>query len=236
MMDAYLDGLLDELVPTEERDAWGDVLRRARHSRRRYSALVAVVAALVLAPAAWAAVNAFEGTPATPSVTTSFTQFNSMADQAVQQGIADKFPHADVSKAHGVIEIQTADGPEDLWAAPNDQGGQCYFVDWSNDPPEQDGSQYGFGGCPPSAAPASNISWGDVWVVGHPDLMTISGTVHVAAATVQVVLDDGSTLTLPIVEHAFLGSVPKGAKVDKLTAFDAEGNVVASDTPPASSP
>lgn len=231
-MDAFLDGLLDELVPAQPHEAWHDVLGRARRSRRRYVGAVAAVASFVLVPAAWAAVDAFEGTPAPPAVTVDFTRLNSMADQAVQQGIAAKFPHADVSKAHGVIEIQTADGPEDLWAAPSDQGGQCYFIDWANDPPEQDGSQYGFGGCPPSP-PASNISWGDVWVVGHPDLVTVSGSVSVEAATIQVALDDGSTLTLPVVEHEFLGSAPKGAKVDKLTAFDAAGKVVASETPPS---
>jgi hypothetical protein len=236
MMDAYLDDLLDELVPAEPRDAWDDVLHRARHSRRRYTALVAVVAALVLVPAAWAAVNAFEGTPAPPDVSNSFTLLNRMPDPAVEQGIAAKWPQADVSKAHGVIEIQTADGPEDLWAAPDDQGGQCYFIDWANDAPDQDGSAYGFGGgCGQSPQPASNISWGDVWVAGHPDLMTIWGTVYVDAATVRASLDDGSTLTLPVVEHAFLGSAPKGTDIAKLTALDANGNVVASDTPPASS-
>ena len=61
MMDAHLDQLLDELVPVEPREQWNDVLRRARRSRRRYFAVVAAVAVLVLAPAAWAAVNAFEG-------------------------------------------------------------------------------------------------------------------------------------------------------------------------------
>jgi len=226
-MDAYLDGLLDELVTAEPREAWSDVLHRARRSRRRYMALAALVGALVLAPAAWAAVNAFEGTPAPPAISEDFTQLNSMADLAVQQGIAAKWPHADVSKAHGVIEIQTADGPEDVWTAPSDEGGQCYFIDWANDPPEQDGSQYGFGGCPPAIPPASNISWGAAWIAGHPDLVTVDGNVYVDASTVQVTLDDGSTVTLPLVEHVFLGSLPKGSVVDKVTAFDAAGNVVA---------
>ena len=81
-----------------------------------------------------------------------------------------------------------------------------------------------------SPPPASNISLGDVWIVGHPDLMTVSGTVYVAATTVQVTLDDGSTVTLPVVEHVFLGSLPKGTKVDKVAAFDAAGNQVAERT------
>lgn len=234
-MDAYLDGLLDELVPAEPQDAWNDVLHRARRTKRRYTTLAVAIAALILAPATWAAVNAFEGTPAPPEVSSNFTALNTMADMATQQGFSSNMPHADVSKAHGVIEIQTPAGPEDLWAAPDDQGGQCYFVDWGNDPPTQ-GAQYGFGGCQQSPPPASNIGWGNEHGAVHPDLTTIWGTVYVDAATVQVALDNGSTLTLPVVEHLFLGSAPKSTKVEKVTALDADGDVVASDTPPAAAP
>lgn len=49
---------------------------------------------------------------------------------------------------HGVIEIQTADGPQDLWVAPSDQGGTCYFIDWANDVPGPGGQQFGFGAAP----------------------------------------------------------------------------------------
>jgi hypothetical protein len=232
MTDVHLDSLLDELVAAEPRERWNDVRSRARRSRRRYATVVATLAVLVLTPATWAAVDAFEGTPAPPDVSTSFTRLNSLANRAIQQGIAGRWPEADASKARGVIEIQTADGPEDIWSAPSNQGGRCYFIDWANDPPEQDGTKYGFGGCPPSPPPASKISWGDVWIVGHPALMTISGTVDADATTVQVALGGGSTLTLPVVEHLFLGSAPKDTQVDKVTAFDADGNVVASSTKP----
>lgn len=228
-MDAYLDELLDELVTAEPREAWDDVLRRARRSHRRYTALVAVVAALVLAPAAWAAVNAFEGTPAPPDVSQDFTQLNRIADFAIQKGFSLKLPQIDASKAHGVVEIQTPAGPEDLWAAPNDEGGQCYFIDWANDPTAQDGSKPGFTGCEQSPPPASNISFGDVWVYPHPDVVTAYGSVYVDAATVQLTLRDGSKVTLPVVEHLFIGSLPRGTRVNRVTAFDAEGNLVASD-------
>jgi len=149
-----------------------------------------------------------------------------MADLATQKGFAAKFPQADVSKAHGVIEIQTADGPQDLWAAPDDQGGQCTFIDFANDPAGPNG-QYGFGGCGPSPPPSSNISWGDVWVRPHPTLLTVYGQVYVDAAAVQLTLDDGSTVSLPVVERLFLGSLEKSAKVTQLTAYDAAGTQVA---------
>jgi hypothetical protein len=57
--------------------------------------------------------------------------------------------------------------------------------------------------------------------------MTVYGTVNVPAATVQITLGDGSTVTVPVVEHFFLGSLPRGTEVDKEVAFDAAGNEVA---------
>ena len=209
-------------------------------ARRPMLGLAVTVAALASAGVAVAAgLGAFEGTSAPPAVSSSFTLLNRAPDQTTQQGFADKFPQADVSKAHGVIEIPTADGPEDLWAAPDDQGGQCYFVDWANDPVEQDGTMYGFGGCPPATSDPIVVG-GPIWVVGHPDLMTVSGSVSADAATVELTLQDGSTLTLPVVEHMFLGSIDEPAgqtgigdtRIEKATAFDASGNQVAEWTPP----
>jgi hypothetical protein len=205
--------------------------------------LAAAVALGVLAGAGVAIAagfGAFEGTPAPPEISASFSQLNQIPDQATQQGFAQRFPQADVSKAHGVIEVQTPDGPEDLWAAPNDQGGQCYFIDWANDPPQQDGTKYGFGGCGTPTTTTKPIDPGLIWVVGHPDLMTVNGSVSVDAATVQITLQDGSTMTLPVVEHMFLGSIDKPAaqtgigdtRIEQVTALDANGNQVADWTPP----
>jgi hypothetical protein len=191
-------------------------------------------AALVLVPTAVAfggkLADLFEGTPAPPDISTTFAESNRMADSAVQQGFAFRWPHVDVSKAHGVIEIQTPDGPEDMWAAPDDQGGQCSFIDFANDPPGEDGMP-GFGDCPSVARqPAEKIGFGDVWTYKHPDLMTIYGNVYVDATTVRLAFDDGSTATLPVVEHFFLGSSAKGREVDSVTALDAAGDPVAHDT------
>jgi len=212
------------------------VLLPARFSRRTRVVLAAGLAGLVLVPAAVAVggkiAGMFEGTPAPPEVSTSFTAFNTMADLSTRQGFADNTPRADVSKAHGVVELQTADGPEDLWAAPSADGGTCYFIDFANDPPGPTGDR-GFGDCNPSGTPASNISWGVDWMVSHPDLLTLSGSVFVAAATVQATLADGSTVTLPVVEGFFVGSLDNGAKVTQITAYDTAGKQVAQWVPPS---
>jgi hypothetical protein len=208
---------------------------RRRTVRPRSRLVLAVAAAaLVLVPTAVAfggkLADLFEGTPAPPDVSTTFAGFNRIADSAVQQGFASRWPQVDVSKAHGVIEIQTPDGPEDMWAAPNDQGGQSYFIDFANDPPGKDGMP-GFGGSGnPARQSDEKIDFGDIWTYAHPDLMTLYGSLNVDAATVRVTLDDGSTATLPVVEHLFLGSAARGVKVDSVTAYDAAGNQVAEDT------
>jgi hypothetical protein len=235
MSETRIDELLDELLPAIEprSDGWDDVLARAKTTRRRYAALMVAALALLLVPTAVALrgriADLFQGTPAPPAVSTSFEASNKVADMATQKGFGEKFPHADVSQAHGVIEIQTADGPQDLWVAPNDQGGKCWFVDWANDPPGP-GGQFGFGGCEPSSPPSSDIGWGSIWVYPHPDLMSVYGHVYAPAARVDVRLADDSTLTLPVVEDFFLGSLPNGAKVERITAYDDSGDPLATST------
>jgi hypothetical protein len=202
-----------------------------RHGARPRLLLGVAVAALVLVPTAVAVggklVDLFEGTPAPPDISTSFSEFNSFPDPAVRDGIAWKWPQVDVSKAHGVIEVQTPDGPEDMWAAPNDQGGQCYFIDFANDPPGQHGA-YGFGGCNQSAPDdGEEIVPGTVWTYEHPDLETVWGTVYVDAPAVRLTFDDGSTASVPVVEHLFLASTARDIKVDTVTALDAAGRPIA---------
>ena len=69
---------------------------------------VAVVA-LVLAPAAWAITQAFHGRPA-PSSIKSFFQDGNKFHAKIAKALGRKEPRAIVSKAHGVIQVKTADG------------------------------------------------------------------------------------------------------------------------------
>jgi hypothetical protein len=229
MSEARIDDLLDELVaPFGARaDGWDDVLSRARRTRRRYAVIAATAAALLLVPTAVALrgeiTGLFQGTPAPPAVSTSFEAHNRIADMATQQGFGEKFPHADVSKAHGVLEVQSPDGPVDLWAAPSDQGGRCWWVDFANDPEGPDG-KYGFGGCDvPGSAP--EIDPALVWVEPHPTLQTLWGRVYVPADRVVVELDDGSSRELPVVEGGFLDSLDRGARLERVTAFAGDEEV-----------
>ena len=64
--------------------------------------------------------------------------------------------------------------------------------------------------------------------------MTVFGHLYVDAATIQLTLEDGSTLSLPIIERFFLGSLAKEAKVTELTAYDTVGQQVAQQSATAS--
>lgn len=206
--------------------------RSGRTPRGMRPVVVTVVVVALLACAGVgiaAAFGAFEGTPAPPDVTTNFAQLNQVAGSAVQRGFYLNLPQTDPSKAHGVLEIQTADGPEDLWAAPDNKGGQCYLIDFVNDSAGTNGV-LSVDGCEQSPAPPTNLSFSDVWINTHADLMTVYGSVYVPAKTVQLTLDNDSTMTLPVVENLFIGSLPRGTKVNKVTAFDTAGNQVAEQT------
>lgn len=226
MMDAHLDQLLDELVPAEPREQWNDVLHRARRSRRRFIAVVAAVGVLVLAPATWAAVNAFEGTPAPQVIQQNFS-YTRVTINPTTGAILDLLPAADASKAHGVLQLQTSDGPLDLWAAPEADGsGTCWFVGWESDVSIH---ALGFGSCTTSNdAAITPATYNDA---SHPAYTVLVGSVTGSETTLDVTLTDGSTTTLPVAEHLFLGALPHGSKLASITGRDANGNVVASWTP-----
>jgi hypothetical protein len=231
MTEARIDELLDELVaPFPARpDGWDDVLARAGRTRRRYVLVAAAAAALLVVPTAVALrgeiTSLFEGTPAPPAVSNTFEGGNRMADLSTRKGFGDRFPHADVSKAHGVLEIQTVYGPQDLWAAPNDQGGTCWFWDFANDEPsDPSGAQPGSGTCDDGGR-RSSIAPSIAWELPHPAVSTLFGLVDVHADRVVVELTDGSTRTLPVVEGAFLASLDRGARLEHITAYDGDEQV-----------
>ncbi|HJU37412.1 MAG TPA: hypothetical protein VJ716_08355 [Gaiellaceae bacterium] len=233
MIDAHLDRLLDELVAAEPRERWNDVVGRARHSRRRYAAVVAGIAVLVLTPATWAAVDAFEGTPAPESINQSFVQWNAGAEQMetfdAQSGFKKQEPRADASKAHGVLQLATSDGPLDMWAAPElDGNGTCWFVGWESD--MHGDHALGEGSCTEGDDSAIDPSWG--WGADHPDDTIMEGSVTGEETTLDVTLTDGRTTTLPVVEHLFLAALPRGSKPASIVGRDAAGHVVDTWTDP----
>jgi hypothetical protein len=235
MTEPRIDDLLDELVPPFSRtaDGWDDVLARARAARSRYVVLATAMLALLLVPTAVALrgriTDLFLGTPAPPAVTSTFEGHNKVADMATQKGFGDKFPHVDVSRIRGLLEIETPDGPQDVWAAPNDQGGTCWFVDWANDP-APNGTQPGTGTCD-NGDERRSIGTSFAWELPHPTLKTLFGLVPVQTDRVVVELTDGSTRTPPVVQGVFLASLDEDAQLARITAYDGAEQVATWEPP-----
>jgi hypothetical protein len=233
-MDAYLDHLLDELVTAEPHEAWQDVLQRARRSRRRYAAALVLVAALFLAPAAWAIAHAFEGKPAPPSVKFRFGHTIVGAHSLRELiALAEREPKAVVSKAHGVIQLQTKDGRIDLWAAPARGGGKCSLIAW-----QRRGYPAINVGCYPATqhTAGSPVVHNLTWTSGDDSLHRIydvvSGRAYGGATSLRVTLSNHESKTLPVVEGLFLGAWKQSVhsrqrpKIVALTTYDEHGHIV----------
>lgn len=222
----------DRIFPQPRAEAdWDEVRRRAGVRSRRYLAAAAVVVALVAAPAAWAITHAFEGKPAPPSVKSFFRTSNQMS-ATIATAFGKKQPKAIVSKAHGVIQVKTADGPLDLWAAPARGGGTCRLVAWEPDPSHPHSIESG--GCYAAAPSGDKLDWssgGDMW---HRNYNVVTGYVYGAATTVRITLSNGRAENLPVVEHLFLGALHQSIhwrqrpKIISLAARNTHGHVVAS--------
>lgn len=241
-MDAYLDHLLDELVTVEPHEAWQDVLHRARRSRRRYAAASVLIVALFLAPAAWAIAQAFEGKPAPPSVKTVLRHArprlivgaHSLRELIARAEALGKAEHrAVVSKAHGVIQLQTKDGRIDLWAAPARDGGKCFLIAWQRNrryPPNNIG-------CYPATLHTAgssvlhNLIWTSVDDL-HRNYYLVNGRAYGGATSLRVTLSNHKTKTLPVVEGLFLGAWKQSVhsrqrpKIVALTTYNEHGHIV----------
>lgn len=246
MSDTYLAHLLDELVIAEPPPAWDDVLRRARRSRRRYGLVAVALATLVLAPATWAVTSAFEGSPPPQPVSNLVQKWDTAL---VPQLIAltkkwtnpPEIATADLSKLHGVLQVQTPYGPYDLWASPSSNGGVCEWEAFSTDlQPGANGNVDG--GCwnPPLRLFVGGLGSGP----SHPNLGIADGYTSIpGAATATVRLSDGRSATSPVVEGFYITTFEQlpgeqrlgtetGPTIVKTAIDDASGNQLASsDTP-----
>lgn len=160
---------------------------------------------------------------APPAIQAAFTAFNKEAKQAAKAGGRSPQPAIIVSKAHGVLHAQTADGSVNLWAAPEEGGGTCSYVVWN---PER--NEGGATSC--LFIPGDSFPQGLVWSRQAADrrhpYQLIDGYTVRSATEVRVLLAGGSTKTMTVVERYFLGAFPREAKIISLTARNAHGHIV----------
>ncbi|HVP75966.1 MAG TPA: hypothetical protein VMS63_08090, partial [Gaiellaceae bacterium] len=229
MTEAYLDELLEGLVPPPVvRADWADVLHRSRRTRRRYAVVAALAAALVVVPTAIAfggrIAGWFEGKPAPVSIRQDFIAFNAdmkrMSAFMARSGFVRKAPQAIASRAHGVLALQTADGPVYLWAAPRRGGGICWLLQLKKG--AGDGSS-----CDGTWPPDTRLSFSTMGSIVYPSEQLIYGRALGGAVSIVVDLSDGETTKLPVVEGLFVGAYPKHVHPLKVVSYDAGGRPVA---------
>jgi hypothetical protein len=100
------------------------------------------------------------------------------------------------------------------------------LFNWEADGASPSGVAYSTATCT-TTAPPSDLDVGTQWSAEHPNYKVVYGHVFVDAATVEVDLVDGSTSTLPVVEHDFLGVIDGSERVATLRALDGNANEVA---------
>jgi hypothetical protein len=160
-------------------------------------------------------------------------RFGNKMRAEIAKTLGRKEPKAIASKAHGVIQVQTGDGPIHLWAAPATDGGTCYLIAW----------QSGLGAASSSCVPATaanahggprNLDFGWGGDYAHRNYNIINGYAYGGATTIQVRLSNGKTKTLPVVEGLFLGALHQSThwrlrpKIVSVIAHNAHGQVVGS--------
>lgn len=237
MNDSQLDDLLDELVTVEPRPAWDDVMGRARRAHRRFVAMTAVVGLFVLSPAAWAVDRAFFGSPPPPQIKSYAAELEGF-DSQVAAKIAREHGHAtaDLSKLHGLVQVETPDGPLDVWAAPNSDGGLSTFEAYQADLAPGSDTSIGEEIWDPRPLDAGGIKWESDGP--HDDVYQTDGyTDNAHATSAQVTFKIGPQIlskTVPVVEGYYIAVFPRdpsvtsawegiNVKVAKVVTFDASG-------------
>jgi hypothetical protein len=236
---ADADGLLAaRFAATADRhddSNWNDVLRRREQRRigrpRALLVAVAVIAVVVPAAIAFGGVirDLFEGTPPPPLVQEHFSRWNELALRPPTPAPNNWFPVVDTSKAHGVLAVETSDGPLYLWAAPSADGRGCWLLQFARDA-NPNNTVYGPSGCRTRPPSASEIAWSDFVNDSHPSLRILVGEAFGNAASVVVDLADNSTLRLPVIENFFLATTAQEATITRVTSYDRAGTQLAEST------
>lgn len=224
--------------PIDDSD-WLAVRRRARRPRRRMvvGALIAATAALLVAPAfglGGRVLDLIQGDPAPPAVQASFTAGDAAREQhfawsaAAGHEIQDRFSHVIPGAARGVAAIETADGPIYLWAAPTEDGRQCWLIQAGGDPAT--GRPFGFGSCDGINQTGAIRPSGPAWTFQRPSVRMFHVRIYDDAITrVDLELQGAPEMSLPVVSGHALGTIPAEGgpvRLESVVGRNADGAVV----------
>jgi|tagenome__1003787_1003787.scaffolds.fasta_scaffold20963515_2 hypothetical protein len=234
MTDLLADALSGTANPLDDSD-WLAVRRRARRPWGRVALLAAAaaVALFVVAPG-FGLIDLIEGSPAPPAITTFFATENVHRQEflahapAATDAMRIRFSPTIVGGARGVAAVDSPDGPIYLWAAPTEDGGQCWLIQTGADPAT--GRPYGSGSCDDGDSDTPIVS-DTGWTIERPSVEIVHTRVHDDAITrVDVEVEGAEPLLLPVSSGHALGTLPKDARVVAYVGRNSDGDVVARQT------
>jgi hypothetical protein len=225
-------------LATHDSGDWLDVRRRARRMHRHRLALVLAatfVAAAAAAPALGIGgrlLDLIQGPPAPPDVQTYFAandgtreKMFAYAEEAGEK-LHDRYSPVIASAARGVFAIDSADGPIYLWAAPTEDGRQCWLIQAGAE--RVTGRPFGLGGCDGPSDETSALSPGLWWTAERPNVEIVYVRVYdTAIARIEVEREAASAVSLPVVSGYALGTVAKEERVLAIVGRNADGDEVA---------
>jgi hypothetical protein len=212
---------------------WSDVHRRARRTQARRLAFLAV-ALVVFALAATPALgiggrllDLIQGPPAPSQVQDYFAANDATREKMIAyaevagEKLHDRFSRVIATEARGVFAIDSPDGPIYLWAAPTEDGRQCWLIQGGAEIPT--GRPYGLGSCD-VADQASAVLPEVFWTAERPGVEILHARIYDDAITrLDVDLEDAQPISLPVLAGHALGTVPGGTRVLDFVGRNADG-------------
>jgi hypothetical protein len=244
--DPELLALADAVVATQAHQKRESLrpLRLPPSLRGRLVLAACVLLAAVVVPTALAfrgqIVDLIEG-PAPPSVIRNFTEANRAAAQHAlqdqqQRGVSAPVHPIEVAQTHGVVALDTIDGRVDLWAAPEQGGGQCWNLQIKIQAAAPDPGYRSAGSCDSNVDyanakaypnfPNPIVTW-PVTFTERPNVWLVLVRVY-NAASIQLQHSDGTEDTLPVIDGFALAALPNTEKTATIVAKDASGATIAS--------
>jgi hypothetical protein len=194
-------------------------------------ASVLVLGVLVVTPAfgiGGELLDLIQGKPAPPEIKSYFASNNKqrvrMFAFAEKAGAAlhDRFSPVLANEARGVFAIESPDGPIFLWAAPTEDGRQCWLLQATRETPGG-----GVASCDGADEPRP-MRAETLWSENRPNVTIVYARIYDDAITrVDVVLDAAPEASLAVAAGYALGTVSKDEKIAAAVGRNADGQEVA---------
>jgi hypothetical protein len=155
--------------------------------------------------------------PAPPEVQAHFAESDALRQRLFEHAKAaghelqDRFSRVVASEGRGVAAIESADGPVYLWAAPTEDGRQCWLIQAGAEAATK--RPYGSGSCD-SIETVGGIRPSTLWTAERPSVKIVHARVYDETITrIEVIVEGSTSVSLPVVAGHALDTVPKEVRV-----------------------